>query len=227
MRIWIDESRQNQRRTYAANSTVGAIPVEFDVVSGDEKSSNDSRYPFDSYLLDTYATAEMGLNQKNGRDQFESVKSYDFFYTNSYPGFQIKYKRTGDFELTSGEDPNSLASIESQRKDGKISFTAEFRRSNAVKIIAMIIGLCLIMNIATLTWIVTKIWSGKRPPSMQALVWSAASFLGTLQLRQVLPGNPRIGIAMDFIFFFPALFVGLISSVLLTSLWIKRDDWII
>jgi hypothetical protein len=83
------------------------------------------------------------------------------------------------------------------------------------------------MNIATLTWIVTKIWSGKRPPSMQALVWSAASFLGTLQLRQVLPGNPRIGIAMDFIFFFPALFVGLISSVLLTSLWIKRDDWII
>jgi hypothetical protein len=227
MRIWIDESRQSQRRTYAANSTVGAIPVEFDVVSGDEKSSNDSRYPFDSYVLDTYATAEMNFDQNGESDQFKSVKSYDFFYTNSYPGFQIKYQRTGDFEPSSSEDPNSLASIESQRKDGKISFIAEFSRSNAVKIIAMIIGLCLIMNIATLTWIVTKIWSGKRPPSMQALVWSAASFLGTLQLRQVLPGNPRIGIAMDFIFFFPALFVGLISSVLLTSLWIRRDDWII
>jgi hypothetical protein len=55
----------------------------------------------------------------------------------------------------------------------------------------------------------------------------SSSFLGTLQLLQALPGNPRIGIAMDFIFFFPALFIGMISSVLLTSLWIKRDDWII
>jgi hypothetical protein len=60
---------------------------------------------------------------------------------------------------------------------------------------------------------------------MQALVWSAASVLGTIQLRDILPGNPRIGISMDFLFFFPSLLIGLISSLLITGIWISRDDW--
>lgn len=60
---------------------------------------------------------------------------------------------------------------------------------------------------------------------MQALVWAAATVLGIVQLRDILPGRPRMGIAMDFIFFFPTLLIGLISSLLITTLWIRREDW--
>ena len=69
-----------------------------------------------------------------------------------------------------------------------------------------------------------NIWSRKKLPSIQALVWSAATVLGTIELRDILPGRPRIGIAMDFMFFFPTLLISLISSLMITSMWIKGED---
>ena len=81
------------------------------------------------------------------------------------------------------------------------------------------------MSTITLAWITKNIWSRKRPPTIFMLVYSAATALGVVQLREILPGRPRIGIAMDFIIVFPTLLISLISSLMITSIWIKYDDW--
>jgi hypothetical protein len=78
---------------------------------------------------------------------------------------------------------------------------------------------------ATLAWISLRIFSGKRPPSMQALIWSAASVLATVQLREMFPGNPRLGIGLDFVVFFPSLLASMLFGLLLTVMWIGRDDY--
>jgi hypothetical protein len=70
-----------------------------------------------------------------------------------------------------------------------------------------------------------QIMKRDRPPSMQVLVWAAANSLGLIQIRDLLPGKPRIGIAFDIYVYFPALTGTLISTVALFVLWTRREDW--
>jgi hypothetical protein len=83
----------------------------------------------------------------------------------------------------------------------------------------------MIIGSATLAWITLRIYSKKRPPSMQALIWSAASVLATVQLRELFPGSPRLGIGIDFVVFFPSLLVSMLFGLLLTVMWISREDY--
>jgi hypothetical protein len=226
IRVWSDGITSANYNLFEPFSSVGAIAQEFDVLStGHQQSANDARYPFDSYVLDTFAWVEIDNSPDNNKDDFEEVNTFDFFYTTPIPGFHVSYIRTADYEDDQVQDIYAKSAIESQREQGLISFEAKFTRSTAVKTISLIIGIFCIISALTLTWITAGIWFRRRPPSMQALVWSAASVLGTIQLRDILPGNPRIGISMDFLFFFPSLLIGLISSLLITGLWIRRDDW--
>ena len=226
IQVWSDGITSANYNLFEASNSVGAISQEFDVLSGGhEKSANDARYPFDSYVLDTFAWVEIDNSPDNNKDDFEEINTFDFFYTTPIPGFHISYKRTAAYEDDQVQDIYAKSSIKSQRERGLISFEAKFTRSTAVKTISLIIGVFCVISALTLTWITAGIWFRRRPPSMQALVWSAASVLGTIQLRDILPGNPRIGISMDFLFFFPSLLIGLISSLLITGLWTRRDDW--
>ena len=226
IQVWSDGISGANYNLFESFESVGAIPQEFDVLSGGhENSANDARYPFDSYVLDTYAWVEIDNTPDNNKDDFEEINTFDFFYSTPIPGFHVSYKRTANYEDEQVQNIYSKSSVESQRASGLISFEAKFTRSTAVKTISLIIGIFCVISALTLTWITAGIWFRRRPPSMQALVWSAASVLGTIQLRDILPGNPRIGISMDFLFFFPSLLIGLISSLLITGLWIRRDDW--
>lgn len=226
IQVWIDGISGENFIVYDSFSSVGVITQDFDVLSnGREGAANDARYPFDSYVLDTFAWVEIDNSPDNNKDDFEEINTFDFFYTTPIPGFHVSYKRTANYEDDQVSDIYAKGGIESQRERGLISFEAKFTRSTAVKTISIIIGIFCVISALTLTWITAGIWFRRRPPSMQALVWSAASVLGTIQLRDILPGNPRIGISMDFLFFFPSLLIGLISSLLITGLWIRRDDW--
>jgi hypothetical protein len=226
IQVWSDGITSANYNLFEPFSSIGAIAQEFDVLStGHEQSANDARYPFDSYVLDTFAWVDIDDSPDNNKDDFNEISTFDFFYTTPIPGFHVSYKRTAAYEDDQVQDIYAKSGIESQREQGLISFEAKFTRSTAVKTISLIIGIFCVISALTLTWITAGIWFRRRPPSMQALVWSAASVLGTIQLRDILPGNPRIGISMDFLFFFPSLLIGLISSLLITGLWIRRDDW--
>lgn len=230
IQVWIDTTSNENHHLYKPGDSIGAINAEFDVISeGLQESANDARYPFDKYRLNVYAQTWVYENLDEEATPLRNIKTYDFFYTSPIPGFHVSYKRTAKFETLTGQirDTYGFSDIKAQREEGMISFDATFNRSIAVQTLAIILGIFCVLSAITLTWITKNIWSKKRPPSMQALVWSAATVLGTVQLRDILPGNPRIGIAMDFIFFFPTLLIGLISSLMITSIWIKRDDWAI
>jgi hypothetical protein len=226
IRIWSDGITGDNFLLFEEFESIGGITQYFDVISyGYESRANDALYPFDSYVLDTYAWAEIDKTPENNKDDFEGANSFDFFYTTPVPGFHTSYKRVAGFTIEPSESRYAANLIKKQRAEGLISFEVKFERSTAVKTISLIIGIFCVISAITLTWITAGIWFRRRPPSMQALVWSAASVLGTIQLRDILPGNPRIGISMDFLFFFPSLLIGLISSLLITGIWISRDDW--
>jgi hypothetical protein len=69
------------------------------------------------------------------------------------------------------------------------------------------------------------VWSGKRPPSINALAWLAAFLFAMFQIRASLPGTPPSGTLFDLIIFYPILIVLLAEMAIVVYLWIKRDDW--
>jgi hypothetical protein len=103
--------------------------------------------------------------------------------------------------------------------------TAIVRRNFAVKIIAMLVAIFCFIIALSLFYMTLQIMKRDRPPSMQVLVWAAANSLGLIQIRDLLPGKPRIGIAFDIYVYFPALTGTLISTVALFVLWTRREDW--
>ena len=60
---------------------------------------------------------------------------------------------------------------------------------------------------------------------MESLIWAAASMLGILELRALAPGDLRIGVFADLIFFFPSLLMSLISVAAITYLWSTRKSY--
>jgi hypothetical protein len=70
-----------------------------------------------------------------------------------------------------------------------------------------------------------KVFQKRRPPSLQALVWAAATVLAMVNVRDLLPGRPRIGIMLDFVVFFPSLVASLVSASVLAILWQTREDF--
>lgn len=220
--IWIDELSGQGTYDFKKNQAIGALTVDLDVLSRvREIRSSDSYYPFDMYALDAYADTSF----VDADDSLTPAKTFDFFYTNSVPGFQIDFSRIAAYNKSFSPEMHDLSRILEQRDQGYISFIAEFRRSLAVKIAVSILSLIILLNSITLVLITGRVVKGIRPPSMQALVWSAASVLGTIQLRSLFPGNPRLGIALDFLVFFPGMLASMVVGVVLATSWIRRSDF--
>ena len=223
--LFIDELGGSGQYDYEENEIVGAITSEFDVLSLIKASrSKDSFYPLDQYVLDTYASVQT----LNSDDSTNRVPTFDLFYTDvSVSGFQTTFTRIAAYI-----DPDlknkaiySKPKIMQERRHGQVSFLVHFERTSAVKLTVAILGLFIFFSAAVIAWISLRIFNRQRPPNMQALVWSAASVIGIVQLRQLYPNSPRIGIGLDFIFFFPSLIASLISSVVLTVMWVTREDF--
>jgi hypothetical protein len=220
--MFIDELNGLGTYDFEENQIVGSISVELDVLSYEDFSrSRDSFYPFDSYTLDTYADVAVIEDD----DQFTPIKTFDLFYTNSVPGFNIRYQRVAAYDEYLNSDMFNKGKIIRQRDEGKISFIATFERSFAVKLTAVLLSLLCLFNSFTLVWICGRILAGRRPPSMQALVWSAASVLATIQLRDLYPGNPRLGIGLDYFSFFPSLIVSMCCGLVFAATWMSRNDF--
>ncbi len=217
------DSQNGSVARFDAGSQVGAVYATVDVLSTDySELASDSLYPFDAYVMDSFARVQI-----MGEDgEFGPVQTFDYFYSSPVPGFDVTYQRLGAFDSGYAGDPGSqdLAQIDLERFYGKISFYAFIERSFAVKAIALFIyGFILIASLA-LVWVASQMVIGRRPPSMESLIWAAASMLGILELRALAPGEPRIGVFADLIFFFPSLMMSLVSVAAITYLWSTREN---
>jgi hypothetical protein len=220
-RLFLDELYGKGSYEFRKDERAGAIPFEVDVLSIPERGSraSDFFYPLDSYVLDAYAE----VSQIQSQD--ESIPAFEYFYETQVRDFRVSYTRIAGWNFYDMPGESNASEILSERRSGQISFLAKFERSLAVQVVTILILVILIINTIALVWITRKILTRLRPPSIQVLVWSAASVLSYIQLRDSLPGSPRLGIAIDYLFYFPALIVSVTVSLLITISWSTRSDF--
>jgi hypothetical protein len=219
--LFIDELYGKGAYQFRKNQRVGAVSFEVDVLSIPTRGSraNEFVYPFDSYVLDAYASVSQSRLGKDG------IPAFEYFYETSLPDFKVTYTRIAGWGQYDTPAEMSASSILSEREAGQVSFLARFDRSLANQLAIAVIVIIWVINTVSLIWITRRVLTGGRPPSIQVLVWSAASVLGYVQLRESLPGSPRLGIAIDYLFYFPALIVGAAVALLITILWSNRSDY--
>lgn len=224
IRFFVD-SQNAELTEFAVGEQVGGVEATVDVLSTDFPDlASDSLYPFDQYVMDSYARVETRATEG---DDYKTIQTFDYFYTSPVPGFDVTYERLAAFETAypSNEESKDPFRIAAERADGKISFYAFIERSFAVKAIAVFIYSFILIATLALMWVTSQMALGKRPPSMESLIWAAASMLGILELRALAPGDPRIGILADLVIFFPSLILSLASVAGITYLWNTRRNF--
>lgn len=210
-------------REFPPGSQIGGVETMVDVLSTNNPAlASDSLYPFDEYSMDSYARVEMEPIVGLG---YQPVQTFDYFYESPVPGFDVVYTRLGAFENTVGTDTFDQAATQllEEREEGKISFTAHFARSLAVKNIAIFIYAFAVLSAITLLVATIQMAAGRRRASLDALVWAAVTLPGIIQLRLLAPGEPRLGVVADNLFFLPSLVLMLVCVVVIAYLWSFRD----
>jgi hypothetical protein len=181
-------------------------------------------YPFDKYLVNVDLTAEIGEGKTYDDEQdWKPLPIRPIEYTGRIGDFKATWTLTdtyGGAEFTSTE--SAYASLDK----GRLTVDVGLTRSLSTILIVVVL---MLFNIGAASMLAVMAWSvyvGHRPPTLGSLVWGAATIFTMLQSRQdIFPSNPPIGVGMDLWFFFPALFISLLSTSALFALWIRRSDW--
>jgi hypothetical protein len=212
---------------FKANTQIGAIPYLADVLSlRNGERANDFFYPFDKYELDNYVFVSERI-----QNEWVPIPAMEEFYIWSpLPGFDVNFERTIlDWDRQPKEQINekvAASEIIQERKEGSVSYFAQISRSKASFIITLLITIFCLTCSAALVAITREIVLRRRPPSTQVLVWASATALGEIQLRNLLPGNPRIGIAFDLLIVFPSLIMSICVVAITSWFWMKREDYV-
>jgi hypothetical protein len=212
---------------FKSGDSIGAIPIELDGTNPlSLKNSDEMYYPFDQYSLDTYVKLKNGV--LNSEVISDNSNSYEFFWPSQVPGFVFDVWRGATFADTYDWFDNEAYEedkIAKQRENGEISVLIKVSRSNSVKFASILIYLGILLSCSALLIITIYVWRGKRPSSVTALVWAAAQILGLFQLRELLPDNPREGILLDLYIFYPGVIISLSCAVILSIIWVKKDNF--
>ncbi len=206
-----------------------------------------------SYLVDVDTTDSIRLVNKNGstsqgatlRVKMNEENSYFFYPFDGYSG-EIKTKAVE--EISKYDIPTSLIVSNATLSGWKLNFTeagiirAEFGRKalyvgepatlfwelSRANIVFIAVGILLLLMLIALfsAFAITRTISNKkRPPSMNLLLWLATILFAILQVRSNFPGNPPVGIFLDFAIVFPVLGFLLIIGIFNTFYWLSRSDW--
>ncbi len=177
---------------------------------------NSWRYPFDSY------TAGIGfLDSKfeNSALYLKEVKEY-------LPGFLANSKMIPNYlaQLYPANSTNQEKVISDLNK-GVAQVEWSVSRLPSDIYAAILLAILMIISAGASISVTRAVWSGKRPPSINALAWLAAFLFAMFQIRASLPGTPPSGTLFDLTIFYPILIVLLAEMAIVVYLWIKRDDW--
>jgi hypothetical protein len=224
---FIDNLSTQTSYEFISGDSIGAIPI---VIDGTNplglQHSNEFYYPFDQYSLDTYAKLKNGST--DSKIAINNSNTYEFFWPSQISGYVFDVWRGATFADTYDwfdSEAYEREKISEQRKNGEISLLIKVSRSNAVKLASILIYFGIVLSCVALCIITVYIYRGKRPPSVTALVWAAAQILGLFQIRQLLPDNPRLGIALDLYLFYPGVISSLLCALILAVFWVKKDDF--
>lgn len=206
-----------------------------------------------SYLVDADTTDATRLMNKKGstsqgvtlRAKINNQNSFFYYPFDQYSG-EIKVQAIED--LSKNEVPGTLivsdsslsgwklkffeTGVESDETDGKAFYVGEpatlmwdLARANIVFIAVGILLTLMLIALISAFAITRTISRKKRPPSMNLLIWLATVLFAILQVRSNFPGNPPVGIFLDFAIVFPVLGFLLIIGIANTFFWLNRSDW--
>lgn len=206
-----------------------------------------------SYFVDIDTTdGTRTLNKKGSTSQgltirakINSENSYFFYPFDSYSG-EIKVQAIE--ELSRFEIPGALIVSKSTLSGWKVNFSElgaaqndsddkalyfaepatlvwELSRANVTYIAVGLLLLLMLIALISAFAITRTISRKERPPSMNLLMWLATILFAILQVRTNFPGNPPIGIFLDFAVVFPVLGFLLLIGIANTFYWLNRNDW--
>ena len=177
---------------------------------------NSWRYPFDNYL------AGIGLLDSKFENQPLSLKEVKEYL----PGFRansntIPNYRVDLYPKNSSKDEQIISDLYS----GIAQIEWRVMRLPGDIYAAILLTILMLISAGASLSVTRAVWSGKRPPSINALAWLAAFLFAMFQIRASLPGTPPSGTLFDLVIFYPILIVLLAEMAAVVYLWIKRDDW--
>jgi hypothetical protein len=210
--------------SFEAGVPTGGFDVQIDEQPGASASSNINWYPLDLYKFEVPISAVTTLD--SGDQITQNILPLD--YTKSIDTFDIKMTRglwNDPFKTVTMEDEESFKLAIDEFNNGESSSVFEAHRSNSTKLLVLIILLLMITAMTSVTIMTYMVVSGKRPPTLSSLTWSAALTYSLISLRGLMPGSPPIGIFVDKIFYFPALIVTLVCSLWVLVTWVRREDF--
>ena len=177
---------------------------------------NSWRYPFDNYL------AGIGLLDSKFENQPLSLKEVKEYL----PGFRansntIPNYRVDLYPKNSSKDKQIISDL----NKGIAQIEWRVMRLPGDIYAAILLAILMLISAGASLSVTRAVWSGKRPPSINALAWLAAFLFAMVQIRASLPGTPPSGTLFDLVIFYPILIVLLAEMAAVVYLWIKRDDW--
>ena len=132
-------------------------------------------------------------------------------------GWKLDFKEEGK--------PTAETSGKALYENGRATLYWKLSRANVVYIAVSILLILMLIALGSAFAITRSIAKFKRPPSMNLLLWLATVLFAILQVRTNFPGNPPIGILLDFTVVFPVLGLLLILGIANTFYWLIRTDW--
>jgi hypothetical protein len=198
----------------------GGFNVQIDEQPGAGPRSKVSWYPLDLYNFEIpiSVTGEESSLNILPQDYTKNIDTFDIKMTHglwSDPVKTVTLDNEKSFELAVDEFTNGQSST---------VFTAT--RSNSTKLLVVIILLLMVTAMASVAILTQMVVTGRRPPSLTSLTWTAALTYSLISLRGLMPGDPPIGIFVDKLFYFPSLILTLICSLWVLVTWVRRDDFL-
>ena len=173
-------------------------------------------YPFDKY------STEVNLFDSKFYEaimSFREIKEY-------LPGFKASSKTVPTY--IESMYPKGLSPAEQVKSDlekGSLAIKWSITRLPGDIYAALLLAILMLISGFASMSVTRSVWTGKRPPSINALAWLAAFLFAMFQIRGSLPGDPPNGTLFDLLVFYPILVVLLTEMAIVVYLWVKRDDW--
>lgn len=177
---------------------------------------NSWRYPFDNYV------AGIGLLDSQFENQPLSLREIKEYL----PGFRANSNTIPNYrEDLYPKNSTKNEQIISDLNKGIAQIEWRVMRLPGDIYAAILLAILMLISAGASLSVTKAVWSGKRPPSINALAWLAAFLFAMFQIRASLPGTPPSGTLFDLVIFYPILIVLLAEMAAVVYLWIKRDDW--
>lgn len=197
----------------------GGFNVQIDEQPGAGVRSKVDWYPLDLYNFEIPISV---LGEES------SLNTLPQDYTKNIDTFDIKMAHglwaDPDAIVTMG-DQGSFDSAVEEFTNGQSSTVFTATRSNSTMLLVAIILLLMVTAMTSVGILTHMVVSGRRPPSLSSLTWTAALTYSLISLRGLMPGDPPIGIFVDKIFYFPSLILTLVCSLWVLVTWVRRDDF--